>query len=264
MKKIIISLLVIGLFTFVSCNSNKKETAIKSNEIKKEVLKKTDTQNNKGYELMKTNCFVCHMEKPDPSKRGQMIAPPMLRVQEHYKPSYPDKDEFVKAIKAWVNNPTEDKVMMPGAVRKFNLMPKIAIADKDLQLIAETLYSIDFGNMPKMHQQKDSKLTLNNGKKWRLNTNSKKVITTINEQLNNFKSNDVAAYNKLGKDIFSNAKKILLDKSYDEKTFAQIQNFFHNIEGNMHNMIAAKTIDEAKTEQNILIKKFKQFNNFFD
>jgi len=259
MKKSILSLLVLSIFIFVSC-SKKKEATQNLAVVKKEAKQVS----NKGYELMKTNCFVCHMEKPDPSKRGQMIAPPMLRVQEHYKPSYPKKDEFVKAIKTWVNNPSEDKVMMPGAVRKFNLMPKLAVADADLQLIAETLYSIDFGNMPKMHQQGNTKLTLNNGKKWQLNDNSKQVITQINKQLNDFKSDDLTAYNQLGKDVFSNAKKILLDKTYDENTFKQIQVFFHNIEGNMHNLIAAKTIDAAKEEQNILTKKFKKFNNFFE
>jgi hypothetical protein len=254
------TLILIALLAMVSCNSKKKETTVAINE----VVKEATTINQKGYELMKTNCFVCHMEKPDPSKQGQMLAPPMLRVQEHYKPSYPNKAEFITAIKTWVNNPNEDKVMMPGAVRKFNLMPKLAVADADLQLIAETLYDIDFGNMPKMHNQNDNKLSLNDGKKWQLNKNSKEVINTINKQLNDFKSDDLTAYNKLGKEVFANAKKILLDKSYNENTFSQIQKFFHNIEGNMHNMIAAKTINIAKKEQQILIKKFKKFDEYFE
>ncbi len=260
-KTIIIS--VLALTTFISCDT-KKEKKVAENIQTTETLTKTSKVNEKGYALMKQNCFVCHMEKPDPSKRGQMIAPPMLRVQEHYKPSYPNKEEFVQAIKTWVNNPTEDKVMMPGAVRKFNLMPKLAVADADLQLIAETLYSIDFGNMPKMHQKGDTKLSLNDGKKWQLNATSKKVIADINKELADFKSDDIKAYNQLGKTIFNDAKKILLDKSYDDKTFAQIQNFFHNIEGNIHNLIAAKSIETAKQEQEILIKKFTKFNQFFE
>ncbi len=260
-KTIIIS--VLALTTFLSCNT-KKEKKVAENTQTTETVTKTPKVSEKGYALMKQNCFVCHMEKPDPSKRGQMIAPPMLRVQEHYRPSYPNKEEFVQAIKTWVNNPTEDKVMMPGAVRKFNLMPKLAVADADLQLIAETLYSIDFGNMPKMQMGKGNKLSLNDGKKWQLNATSKKVIAGINKELADFKSDDIKAYNQLGKTIFNDAKKILLDKSYDEKTFAQIQNFFHNIEGNMHNLIAAKTIETGKQEQNILIKKFKKFNQFFE
>ena len=260
-KTILISAL--ALTTFISCDTQ-KEKKVAENTQTTETVTKTPKVSEKGYALMKQNCFVCHMEKPAPSKRGQMIAPPMLRVQEHYKPNYPNKEEFVQAIKTWVNNPTEDKVMMPGAVRKFNLMPKLAVADADLQLIAETLYSIDFGNMPKMHQKGDTKLSLNDGRKWQLNATSKKVITGINKEFVGFKSDDIKAYNQLGKTIFNDAKKILLDKSYNEKTFAQIQNFFHNIEGNMHNLIAAKTIETAKQEQEILIKKFKKFNQFFE
>jgi len=267
MKKSILSILVVAVFTIISCNSKKEEVLVQTTQEKLEHIMETKKEvkiNSKGYELMKTNCFVCHMEKPDPSKKGQMIAPPMLRVQEHYKPSYPKKEDFVTAIKTWVNNPNEDKVMMPGAVRKFNLMPKLAVTDADLQLIAETLYTIDFGNMPKMHKKEDNKLSLNDGKKWQLNDNSKKLVTSINKQLNNFKSDDVTAYNQLGKEVFDNAKTVLLDKSYDENTFNQIQKFFHNIEENMHNMIAAKSIDDAKKEQQILVNKFKKFNEFFE
>jgi len=265
MKKIIITLAAVVL-VFASCNETKEAKTVVENtaKVEKEVAQVATVNNDKGYALMKQNCFVCHMEKPDPSKRGQMIAPPMMRVQEHYKPNYPKKDTFVAAIKTWVNNPTEDKVMMPGAVRKFNLMPKLAVADADLQLIAETLYSIDFGNMPKMHKKEDSKLALNNGKKWQLNDTSKKTVTAIKKQLNNFKSEDLAAYNQLGKDVFANAKTILLDKSYDNETFNQIQKFFHNVEGNMHNLIAAKTVDTAKGEQTILKKKFNKFGDFFE
>ena len=258
MKKITIILVVVAL-VFASCKETKETKTVAEN-----TAKVATVNNKKGYALMKQNCFVCHMEKPAPSKRGQMIAPPMIRVQEHYKPNYPEKGAFVVAIKTWVNNPTEDKVMMPGAVRKFNLMPKQNIVDADLQLIAETLYSIDFGNMPKMHKKEDSKLTLNNGKKWQLNDTSKKTVTAIKKQLNNFKSDDLAAYNQLGKDVFANAKTILLDKSYDNETFNQIQKFFHNVEGNMHNLIATKSIDIAKKEQQILTKKFNKFDNFFE
>jgi len=263
MKNLIYLTAITLLFSLTACNKKAKEVKETANVV--EAVQTTKTNLSDGYNLMKQNCFVCHMEKPDPSKRGQMIAPPMLRVQEHYKPSYPNKKEFVNAIITWVKNPSEDKVMMPGAVRKFNLMPKIEIKDADLKLIAETLYDIDFGNMPKMHQNNNTnKLQLNNGKKWKLNETSKQVIQKIQKELKDFKSDDLSNYNQLGKNIFNDAKKILLDKSYDQKTFAQIQKFFHNVEGNMHGLIAAKTIEDAKTEQQKLIKKFNQFNTYFE
>lgn len=258
MKNAIFVFALMSFISFISCNSEKKETLTT-----KEIAKVVENTNSKGYELMKTNCFICHMEVPDHSKHDQMIAPPMMRVQDHYKPSYPNKEAFVTAIKTWVNNPTEDKIMMPGAARKFNIMPKLAIADADLQVIAETLYSMDFATTPKMHKH-GTKLSLNDGKKWQLNKNSKKLVATINKQLIDFESDDVKAYNQLGKEVFDNAKTILLDKSYKDVMFKQLQKFFHNVEDNMHTMIAAKTIDEAKTEQQVLIKKFKKFSIFFE
>ena len=39
---------------------------------------------------------------------------------------------------------------MPGAVRKFNLMPNLGYNKEEIKLIAETLFEIDFGTMPKM------------------------------------------------------------------------------------------------------------------
>ncbi len=261
MKKLTYLIISIFLISLTSCEKKTTDKA-QTSDMAVQTTTKVTSSTILGYDLMKQNCFVCHMEKPDPSKKGQMIAPPMLRVQEHYKPSFPKKEEFVNAVIAWVKNPTEDNVMMPGAVRKFNLMPKIEIKDADLKLIAETLYEIDLGNMPKMNAQKTKKLTLNNGEKWVLNEKSKETIKSIQEKLSK-NYTDVKSLNQLGKDVFSEAKNILLDKSYNEKTFSQIQLFFHNIEGDMHNLIAAKTIEEGKKEQQILVDKFKKFNTYF-
>ena len=144
--KHIISIIIITLL-FTSCNTEKKD-------LKTETIVEKTTQNiteTEGSKLMKKNCFICHFPKPDPSKRNQMIAPPMLRVQEHYMPLYPKKEDFVKAIVAWVENPTKDKVEMPGAVRKWDLMPKLNYNNKEVALIAEALYDMDFGSSPKMH-----------------------------------------------------------------------------------------------------------------
>jgi hypothetical protein len=249
----------ISLLSFTSCTKENKV------DIKKDIAVVTNQSvyDSKGYELMKNNCFVCHFPKPDPSKRNQMIAPPMQKVQEHYKPAYPNKEEFVKAIKTWVANPSEDKVQMPGVVRKFNLMPKLVVADEDIKLIAETLYEIDFGISPKMHNQ-NQELQLNNGKKWKLNKTAINKATTIIKKLNEFKSNDVNTYQNFGKEIFDTAKTILLDKNLSAKPLEQLQVFFHNIEGNMHNLMKVKTIDEGKEQQEILKKKFNAFLEYFE
>ena len=259
MKKIFYILIASIFFFSTSCTKEKKTV------VKKEIAVNTDQliYQSKGYKLMEQKCFICHFPKSDPSKRDQMIAPPMLRVQEHYKPSYSKKEDFVNAIRTWVANPTEDKVQMPGAVRKFNIMPKLAYADEDVKLIAETLYDIDFGVSPKMHNN-NQKLQLNNGKKWELDKTAITKVNTIIKKLNNFKSDDVNEYQNFGKEVFSTAKTILLDKNISNEKLEQLQAFFHNTEENMHDLIKVKTIEEGQKQQVILKGKFNEFLNFFE
>jgi hypothetical protein len=222
--------------------------------------------NEDGYKLMKQYCFVCHIEKMDRSKRGQMIAPPMRNVQEHYKPTYPNKKDFINAIVKWANKPNEEGVKMPGATRKFGLMPPLPIGDDKLAAIADALYDMDFGTS--MHQRgkgmHQEKISLNEGKKWQLQKDDMRNIKQIVSDLDNFKSNKVADYRQLGRNIFDLGKKMMLNKSYDEKLIAQIRNFFHKVEGDMHSLMSVKSSSEGEKYKKILQKKFHNFFNFFE
>ncbi len=161
-KLLFVLLLVVS---FISCNNNKKDTYKKSESVATESAteNKETAYTSKGYELMQQKCFICHFEKPDPARRDQMLAPPFLRIQEHYKPTYPKKDEFITAVMEIINNPSEENTLMPGAVRKFNLMPKLVYDQEELHLIAEVLYELDYGSAPKMRMNQD--LQMNDGEK---------------------------------------------------------------------------------------------------
>ncbi len=226
-------------------------------------VEKNIAQDSRGYELMSQKCFICHLEKPDPSKSGQMIAPPMLQVQEHYKPTYPNKEEFVNAMVSFIQNPSQEKTLMPGAVKKFNLMPKLLYEDTELRLIAETLYEYDFGSAPARAMQNMGGLKLNNGKKWVLKKESMERINAVTEKLNSFNSTNISDYNQLGKEIFNEAKTIILDDSYTGELFDQIHIFFNGIENNMHALIAAKSKDEAEKQLTELKNQFKEFHTYF-
>lgn len=259
-----IVMLLIGL---ISCNTNqkKKEKLIVEDVSLNGGVAQNMQSDSKGYELMKQKCYICHFEKPDPSKRDQMIAPPMLRVQEHYKPTYPNKDEFVAAIMDIVTNPSEEKTLMPGAVRKFQLMPKLNYDEAELHLIAETMYEYDFGSAPKMRMQMmGGTQQLDNGKKWVLTKESIEQINAVVLKINNFKSNNIEDYNTLGKEVFNDAKIIMLDDSYTGELFNQIHIFFYDIEDNMHTLIATKSINEADKQLAELKNKFKDFYNYFE
>ncbi len=254
------NLLSILLFSIllVSCNDKQaKKTDIKA-------ISQSDITNSDGYKLMENKCFICHFKKPDPSKMGQMIAPPMLRVKEHYLPNYQDKEAFVKAVMEYVNNPSEDKTLMPGAVKKFNLMPKVTYDQGELKLIAEALYEYDFGSQPKMNKQSMGKLSLNNGERWKIKSVTIKKVDSLHQGLRDFTADKIEDYNKLGKDLFEQAKFIMLDKSYTDDTFNQIHAFFNGVEGDMHALIAETSIDKAEQTVEDLKKKFTNFHKFFE
>ena len=88
---------------------------------------------------MEDNCYACH----NTQGTDNMLAPPMSRVKDHYWDEDISKDEFVKAIVDWVENPSEENSVMPGARRKFGLMPKQEFDAEALKSIAEYMYDSD-------------------------------------------------------------------------------------------------------------------------
>ncbi len=259
MKKIMIILISTFL---LSCNyhsgtnnTGKKETT-KTSQVK--------IKESKGYQLMVSKCFICHLPKPDPAKMNQMIAPPMMRVKAHYLPEYSDKKSFVQAVMAIVKNPSEKNTLMPGAVKKFHVMPKLVYNDQDLKLIIETIYDYQFGSTPNSRMQMMGKLKLNNGHRWKLKKETMEKVNVIINKLSGFKSDKIKDYNQFGKELFNDAKFILLDKSYTGEKFNQIHNFVNGVEDDMHALIAEKSVNEAKKTVLDIKTKFAKFHNFFE
>ena len=148
---------------------------------------------------------------------------------------------------------------------KLNLTPKLIYDEAELRLIAETIYDYDFGSAPKMNREMSGgTLALDNGKKWILKKESIEQINAVVKKLNAYESTDIADYNQLGKDIFNDAKKIMLDDAYTGELFDQIHNFFFGIENNMHTLMSTTTEDEAKIQVDELKTKFKDFHNYFE
>tara|TARA_R110002050_G_scaffold281956_1_gene429602 strand:- start:14180 stop:14974 length:795 start_codon:yes stop_codon:yes gene_type:complete len=257
-KSLIIAITV-SLF-FISCNNNGKTKKTEDYY----AISQYDLKNTEGYKLMANKCYICHFEKPDPAKMNQMIAPPMLRIKEHYLPNYQNKEDFIKAITDIVSNPSEEKTLMPGAIKKFKLMPKLIYNQDELKLIAETIYEYDFGSAPKMRMLMMGDLQLNNGNRWTLKPETIERIDSIINKLYRFKSNNTKDYNQFGKDIFEQAKVIMLDKSYTDNKFEQIHIFFNSAEGDMHSLIEEKSIENAKNTVESLKIKFNDFYNFFE
>lgn len=94
---------------------------------------------SQGKQLFEQNCAQCHgvAGGMDMSKR---LAPPMMAVKMHYMKHYSDKETFTKAVVAWVENPQESNSRMKGAIKKFNLMPKVVVSAEDAAMIATYIF----------------------------------------------------------------------------------------------------------------------------
>ena len=252
------------LFILAGCNPSQKEnqdSVDNNNPVEANLAVITDSR---GYELLAQKCYMCHLAQPDPARMDGMLAPPMLRVKEHYEPRYGERDEFVEAVMSIVKNPSEDNSLMPGAIKKFNLMPRLIYDDVDLRLIAGTIYDYDFGSAPKMNQMGGISLELDNGEKWKLEAKSIELMNTAVAQVNSFSSNNLADYNQLGVGLFDKAKGIMLNDAYTGQKFEMIHTFFNGIEGHMHLLMAIQSIDEAKAQVAELKQKLNEFDNYFE
>ena len=76
------------------------------------VVREIDTLN-----LINNKCFSCH--NPD-MEIDSRLAPPIFKVREHYLSDSITKVEFVASIWKFVQNPSEELSIMPGAVRNFS------------------------------------------------------------------------------------------------------------------------------------------------
>jgi hypothetical protein len=155
MKKSIylLVLLAISLFSF-----NKVNTKIHH---EKPQLLVTNSDKNEGLLLMKSKCYVCHSVTT--KSHDAIIAPPMIAVKRHYTNKYDNKKDFVNAIVAWSVDPKEDNTLMPGAVNRFKVMPKMGFTKEDMKKIANYMYDNElekpawFGAHAKEMHGKDEK-----------------------------------------------------------------------------------------------------------
>jgi len=127
----------LAVFT-ASCNQAKQTD---STVTKTQIITENNQQANEGYELMKTNCYVCH--NPKAASHDDLIAPPFKAVKRQYANAYNTKTDFVNAIVNWVQNPVEEKALMRGAVNKFKVMPKLPLPKQNLEKIAAYIYEND-------------------------------------------------------------------------------------------------------------------------
>ena len=142
MKNQVLLLTAMAAFTAVILNSCNPQSKEENTENGTENTAKTETildNDSKALALMQQNCFSCH----NPEMGGERAAPPMFMVRNHYFDDETSREEFIEDIVDFVKDPTEEKSIMPGAVRNFGLMPKQHFKEEDLKLIAAYMYDND-------------------------------------------------------------------------------------------------------------------------
>ncbi|WP_101445321.1 DUF3365 domain-containing protein [Aquimarina sp. MAR_2010_214] len=123
--------LLFGVLTFTSCK-NKNE----GYQVKTEV-EISDNKPHPGKKIMETKCYLCHSPSAD---HDGSIAPPMVAIKSHYLNDDTTKKEFGDAIWNFLQKPSEEKSRMPGAVRRFGVMPYQVFSEEEIRLIADYMY----------------------------------------------------------------------------------------------------------------------------
>ncbi|MEQ8908904.1 MAG: DUF3365 domain-containing protein [Vicingaceae bacterium] len=107
--------------------------------------------------LMQNKCYSCHHPT---SAEDSRLAPPLFAVKKHYTKKYETKEVFVAAMKSFLNQPTEEKALMKGAIKKFGLMAAMQFPEAEIEVIANYMYE---NELPKPewfdehHKQKHGK-----------------------------------------------------------------------------------------------------------
>lgn len=127
-------LLLLIIAVLVSCKDTNKPDYTRKDG-------KSLVLNNEGEKLFKAYCYSCHNASTPHEAR---IAPPMFAVKNHYKKSITNKSDFIEDFTAFVLNPNEDNSKMPGAIKKFGLMPKQGFKREDIEAIAIYVYDSEF------------------------------------------------------------------------------------------------------------------------
>ena len=90
-----------------------------------------DNKHEEVEKLYNISCAVCHGSTGGMGEGETRIAPPISAVRMHYIETYSDEDSFVNAVAGWIEKQDESKSLMRGAIRKFKIMPPIAVSKED-------------------------------------------------------------------------------------------------------------------------------------
>lgn len=242
------------LLMLASCKDTKNPKYTTADKVKTQVS--LSSEEHPGKKILEAECYLCH----DPKASEQsMIAPPMIAIKKHYISEETTKDQFQNDLVSWINNPSEEKSKMPGALRKFGIMPLQPFPVDKIKLIADYLYDyeIDQPDWFEAHyrQGNGNGKGMGNGKGKGKHKGKGKQLRKGQEQ-----NDGTATYSDIGLKYALSTKAQLgknLMKAINEKGTAGAVEFC-NIEAMkltdsmsvMHNAIIARVSDKPRNPKN--------------
>ena len=127
---------VISLLFYTSC-TNSSTSAENGDDSASKTLSEIP-----GAAKYDAYCQSCHNADVQPESRQ---APPMHAIKKRYERAYETEEAFRAAIIAFLKDPSEENAKMKNAINKFGIMPAMAYPDEELELIANFIYTSDFG-----------------------------------------------------------------------------------------------------------------------
>lgn len=124
---------VVAIFIIGCSNSEKQTTTVANDPAEMSPLELAE-----GFQLTENNCFACH--SPDASIENR-VAPPMVAIKKHYIDSLTSQAQFTQDLITFLNKPSEEISKMPGAVKRFGVMPKMNFNEEQITKMAAYIYN---------------------------------------------------------------------------------------------------------------------------
>ncbi len=121
-KVLILAVILTPTFFFIQCQNGERS--------EQEALSASAKE---GKKLAETFCISCHDPQAPMDAR---LAPPLAAVQQHYADFTEGEEAFKSQMIRFLTKPDTSYALMPNAVEKFGLMPKMALtAEQNQQLV---------------------------------------------------------------------------------------------------------------------------------
>ncbi len=126
-----------GFLLLFSCNTGSNDHYLAVNTDTD--VRESDPE-HPGKALIEQYCYACHSPSAPHDER---LGPPMIAIKKHYISEDSSKESFTNDMISWLEDPSEERSKMPGAVRRFGVMPKQKFPEDVIRKIADYMFEYE-------------------------------------------------------------------------------------------------------------------------